>query len=308
MSGFEIAGIVLAVVPLIWDAIKDTPETSVGKGGHAFINATAERQEFADELLFAHNAIRKAMLDIFLRINIFLTDSQRKLVTDPNTMGANFMQVWNAIYDANSAEVKNTLYTTIEDIRPVLETMEKILIEMVSHTKISSDEGREKLRNIVKMDQSGTLSITKHLRQRFRFAKSHPHRLKLMKSLKKNVKYLNSLVETQAKSAALLAEGDVIESQKQSGQFLEKIRGYSENLHDALSRIWNCQCHTSRSVMLKLEKREAPTNRQTGDLRFSLILTSTHSRNEENCDSWTFCETDVSVNSTYISLYIESHS
>jgi polyhydroxyalkanoate synthesis regulator phasin len=300
MSGFEIAGIVLAVVPLIWDAIKDTPETSVGKGGHAFINATSERQEFADELLFAHTAIRNEMLEIFKRINVLLTDSQRKTLTDPNTVGASFIQVWNDVRDANDDNVKTTLRTTIEDICPVLEKMAKILIEMVADTKISPDEGREKLRNILKMDKDGTLSITNHLRERFKFAKSSPRRLKLLKKLKENIKHLKLIIKTQAKSAELLAEGNFIESQKKSGPFLEKVRRYSDNLHEALSSTWNCDCHTSRSAMIKLEKREVPASREAGKLRFSLILTSKHSRNDENCDTLTFRETEVSVDFRYV--------
>jgi polyhydroxyalkanoate synthesis regulator phasin len=298
MSGFEIAGIVLAVVPLIWDAIKDTPETSVGKVSRAFFKAPSERQEFADELLFAHTAIRNEMLEIFMRINVLLTDSQRKSLTDPKNVGANFIQVWNDVYDANGTNVKTLLDTTIEDICPVLEKMAQILIEMVKDTKISSDEGREKLRNILKMDKDGTLSITKHLRDRFKFARSSPRRRRLLNMLKQNIELLKSITRTQAKSAELLAEGNLFECQRQSGPFLEKVRRYSDNLHDALLHTWNCDCHTSRVAMLKLEKREAPVYRETSKLLFSLILSSNHSQNED-C-AWTFRETEVSVDFRYV--------
>jgi hypothetical protein len=76
MSGFEIAGIVLAVIPIVYDALKDAPETGIGQQASSFMKANRRRRRFACELLFLDTVFRNAMLDIFKWLNLPLTDVQ----------------------------------------------------------------------------------------------------------------------------------------------------------------------------------------------------------------------------------------
>jgi len=294
MSGFEIAGIVLAVIPLVLDAVKDYPKTSVGKKTRTFLQAAQKRREFASELLSVGTALRGVMIDIFMRVNVSLTQAQREALTGPNVAPATFFEVWNEVFDSNPDEIRKDLCSTIEDIRPVLQNTEEILLDVVAHTEIPQDEGREQLRKIMEENKDDTFAIRKHLSNRFNFAKSSLNRDKLVGRMKENIDELKELVKTQKKIDDFRAVGRVSEWEKSHTPFLERVRGYSDDLYCAISGIWQCMCHKSPAAMLRLEKRETPADPKAADLRFSLILTFEHSLPEAP-DIWTFRETEVSV-------------
>lgn len=291
MSGFEIAGIVLSVLPLIVEAVKEVPKTDVGKKSQAFVRAPQERRKFAGALLLVDTALRNAMLDIFKCVNIALTDSHRELLTTRGTTGAKFIQVWKDMLHTHTEVIQNALLG--EEIRPVVDKLEKILIKMVEHTQISHDTGRPEIWGILQ-DRDQTLSITKHLKDRYNFAKSSPKRAALLKEMHENIQHLNLIAKIEKKKADLVAATSLLEARKFHGRFFEKVRGYSDNLHDALS-AWNCMCHKSRKAMLRLEKRVGSGDWKPLDLRFSLILTFNHSG--EDPDVRTFRESEVCVNS-----------
>jgi hypothetical protein len=292
MSGFEIAGILLAVIPILYDALKDAPETSVGKKSGSFMKATKERRKFVQELFFLDTALRNAILDIFDSTNVPLTNDQLNILKNKTTMGFKFLQIWNDILKT----IPDDGNTVLNEISPILESTEGILIAMVVHTQISYDEGREKLRSIMEAKKDDTLSVRRHFTDRFNFAKSSAERTTLLKDMKQNIKLLKLTVENQKKMANLTEKINTSRSRQPNARFLEQIRCYSHNLHDALSKTWNCTCHKSPSAMLRLEKRESLASGQPDDVRFALILTFEHSpEDDQDVDMWTFRETDICV-------------
>jgi hypothetical protein len=296
MSGFEIAGIVLAVIPIIYDALKDAPETGIGKQGSAFRKAARRRREFALKLFLLDTELRNSMLDIFKWVKLPLTDVQWDHLMSKRTMGAKLLQIWNDLLETLPQEMNTAFKSALEEIRDVLESIEEILVAIVVHTHISYDEGRQKLRSIAKDKNDCTLAMKGHIKDRFNFAKSSADRDALVKEMTENIKLLKLTLETHQKTADLAETRYATKCRKLHCPFLEQVRRYSDNLYDALSESWNCICHKSRSAMLRLEKRDSPDERKPTDIRFSLILTFEHSSGEPEVDSWAFRETGVCVN------------
>lgn len=293
MSGFEIAGIVLAVIPIVYDAIKDAPETGIGKQGRSFMKANKRRREFALKLFLLDTEFRNSMLDIFKWLNLPLTDVQWGHLASKRTMGSQLLQIWNDMLKTLPEDMNTAFKNALEELRDVLKSIEEILVAIVVHTHISYDEGRQKLRTIAKDKNDRTLSS--HIRDRFDFAKSSADRDALLKEMTQNIELLKLTLDAHKKTADLVETRYATKHRKLPCPFLEQVRRYSDNLYDALSGSWNCMCHKSLSAMLRLEKRESLDDRKPKDVHFSLILTFEHASGEPAVDSWTFRETGVCV-------------
>lgn len=293
MTGFEVAGLVLAVVPLILEGLKAYPKTSVYQTVESFRRARKERREFASQLLLMHTELRFAMIEVFKRINISLTTDQRRELTATDNVGAKFFDVWNKVFENNSEAIEKAFEHTIEHIRIVLDDIVEVLTEIVKHTEIPYDAGSETLRDIIKNHkEDATFSIRKNLSKRFMFAKADQRRHELADQLREDIKLLKKLNKGQEEITKFIAAGNLIESKKSHAPFLDRVRSYSNNLYKAISNNWQCGCHKSPSVMLRLERRETSETKE--NIRFSLFLTFEHNTTGHD-ELWAFQEAEVSV-------------
>jgi hypothetical protein len=293
MTGFEIAGLVLAVVPLLLEGLKAYPKTSFYKTSEAFIHAKKERREFVARLSLLHSALRFAMIDIFRRINYVLTPDQRRVLIGVDSVGAKFFDVWKEVSEKNHAVIEKAFEHTLDHIEIVLESMVESLSEMVRHTGISSHDGREVLRDIIRCHANdSTSSFKPALRSRFKFAKADSRRRELLEEIGDNIKLLKRLNKGQELIAEFVAVGNTIESQCSYDPLLDAVHHSSTNLYHALSKFWQCDCHRSPIAMLKLENRATSASQMTGtQLRFSLVLTFEHSE-----QMWGYQDTEVCIN------------
>lgn len=295
MSGFEVAGILLAVLPLIIEGVKLYPK--MHKATNAFRRAKQERREFAGQLLLMHTELRCAMINIFKQINISLTVEQRLELTRVDNVGAQFFSLWESVYKSNTDAIEREFEHTIGQIRDLLEDMTEILKEMVRHTDIEYDTGREALMAILKSHaEDKTFSMTKHLAARFRFAKSDSSRRELLERMDHNIKLLEKLNKRQAQIKDFIAAGNLIE-QNSHAPYLDKVRIYSNNLYRALSNIWQCSSHNSHRAMLLLETRKTPNTKSRG-VRFSVVLSYEQSLAASG-DRWSSHETEICIARPY---------
>jgi polyhydroxyalkanoate synthesis regulator phasin len=204
-----------------------------------------------------------------------LTPDQRRVLSSVDSIGADFFKVWNEVWTANSGDVQIAFAQTIHHIRDVLNNMEELLNEMVKHTDISKNAGRETLLEIIKIHEKDKTFTISRFSKRFMFAKSDSKRRKLIKRMGEDIELLKELNEGQEKMNKFIAKGKEIEFQGSHGRFLDRVRGYCDNLYHALSNR-RCECHESSSAMLRLEKRETPETKEGNELRFSVILIFEH--------------------------------
>ena len=299
MSGFEVAGLVLAVVPLILEALKAYPKVS--NGTRAFRRAKQERREFAGQLLLMHTELRCAMITVFKQINISLTVEQRRELVDVDKVGAQFFSLWENVRKANPKVIEREFEHTVDHMKDLLDDMAEILREMVRYSEIDYDTGREALRAILKGHvEDETFSTTKHLAARFKFAKSDSTRRELLERMGDKIKMLEKLNKVQAQIKQFVAAGNLIEAQKSHAPFLDKVRAYSNNLYHAVSTIWQCGSHESHRAMLMLEKRETPDTK-TDVIRFSLILTYEEPLHDGQ-DHWCSHGTEICIKQKYTYL------
>jgi hypothetical protein len=294
MSGFEIAGIVLAVLPLIVEGLKAYPNTTVSRIVKAFTATKKQRREFTIDLISLNTELRFVILDVLKPITGSLTVDQVQVLDDIDSTGARFFRVWTEVWEANPAAVEMAFRHTQEDIQPVLKDMVEILSEMLGHTGISYDDGREVLKGVI----NESLLIKNNLSKKIKFALSDSKRRNLLRRMRKNIELLKSLVQGQEKASVFFAHAhrDLIEPQQSYGPFLESVRSCSNKLHHALSTMWDCTCHESRSARLRLERRET-ADMKANELQFSLFLTFKESSDDQ---AWGFRETKVCVIHKYV--------
>lgn len=291
MTGFEIAGVVLAVLPLIVEGLKAYSNTTVSRMVKALMVAKAERREFVIDLISLNTELRFVVLDVLKPITDLLTVEQVQVLDDVDSTGAKFFRVWMQVWETSPEAVENAFRHTQEHIKDVLKNMVEMLSEMLGHTGISYDEKTEVLKGIIQNHNDGSLSVKNDLSRRIKFAWSDSKRRGLIRQMRKNIELLKSLVQGQEKSREFFSQRDSIESQQSQGPFLESVRSYSIKLHRALSTMWDCTCHESRSAMLRLERRET-AEMKANELRFSLLLTF---KDSSESQTWGFRQTKVCV-------------
>lgn len=301
MSGFEIAGLVLAVVPLILEGFK-APHAKPLKYLRLFPTAKLERRDFAIQLDLLNAELRFTMLNVFKRINVLLTPDQSEVLTADDSMGADFFKVWNDVWEANPDEIKLVFSHTLDRIQRVLDNMVDLLNEMVKHTGIPSKAGTEMLREIIQNHDIDKTSTITNFSGRFMFAKSDSRRRKLVKLMGEDIEILKKLNTGQETVKNFITHAKLTLSQESHAAFLARVHSYCDTLHHALSNIWQCECHKSPSALLRLEKRRAPEPKAIDPLRFSLFLTFKFSADNE--DLWRSQETEICVDQTYVPFSI----
>src|SRR5579862_8881282 len=140
MSGFEIAGIVFAVLPLIVEGLKAYSKTTVSKTAVAFMMTKKERREFAIDLDVLNVELRFVVLDVLKPITDLLTVEQIHVLDDVDSTGTQFFRVWMQVWDTRPEAVENAFRHTHEHIQGVLKNMVEMLSEMLGHTGISYDQ------------------------------------------------------------------------------------------------------------------------------------------------------------------------
>jgi hypothetical protein len=230
--------------------------------------AKVERREFARQLKIIHTGLRNAMLRVFIRINASLTDDQWEDLRLDDIKGSKFFDVWIDVLNTNHDAIKTKFESTIEDIKFVIDDMVDVLSKVMKETDIAADPGPELLRRVIQNDKEDkTFSTPKNFIKGFKFARSGYKRSKLSERMERNVAQLDRLNETQDLIEKLAPpSGSMRESLKSHGPFLDRVRGYSNHLYDALNQIWRCECHKSPSAMLRLEKRKTPKPNETHPL------------------------------------------
>ena len=79
MSVFEIAGIVLPVIPLVLEGLKSYPVQNDHETFESFRQAKQERMSFAQELRLVNRELRCLMIDVITK-NVSLTSDQRQVL------------------------------------------------------------------------------------------------------------------------------------------------------------------------------------------------------------------------------------
>ena len=296
MSVFEIAGIILPVIPLVLEGLESYPLRNDHETFKSFRRAKQERMNFAQELRQVNRELRCLMIDVITK-NVSLTSDQRQVLTARNSGAAKFFDVWNEIVKTNSHVLNNAFEETMEDIKNVVEHLQEVLREILQHP---SHTGRELLREIIENGRDNpTYSIRKNFSRRFKFARPSLRRHKLLEELRNDIKDLQSVNKELEKPTQFLATGQSIISERSYAPFLDTVRHYSYRLYNTLSKLWSCSCHKSLIAMLRLERRENPETNESNGLRFSLIFTFEHSSPTHH-ELWAYQETEVSINRKFV--------
>jgi hypothetical protein len=132
MSGFEVAGLILAIIPLYDQAVK-TAETATKA-----IEANQERRKFAKHLLVVDAILRSTALKLFESLDAELTLDQWNALIRRDVEGSKLLGIWREISKACPTARDDSVWVAIE---VTLGEIAKALVKVVKYTKMSKNVG-----------------------------------------------------------------------------------------------------------------------------------------------------------------------
>jgi len=130
MSGFDIAGLVLAVIPLVVEGLKSYPVQKVCRTVKSFKEFQEERRAFAQELRYMNTELRYIIFQAILTSGS-ITPDQVQVLSSPDSHGSSFFDVWVDVTMKQSESMDNALKQTIEAINDTLEDIQELFKEML---------------------------------------------------------------------------------------------------------------------------------------------------------------------------------
>src|SRR5579862_360278 len=112
MSGFEVVGVVLAVLPLILSGLEAYSDSSLDR----ILRAKQLRQEFARDLRSIFTALRFAMNRLFYRADAQLTPVQWETLDTMKTTGSHFCDIWKDMIAKNLQLLEKPTFADIDDL------------------------------------------------------------------------------------------------------------------------------------------------------------------------------------------------
>jgi hypothetical protein len=292
MSGFEIAGVVLAVLPLVIDGLDACQDLAVFR----LLSARSQRRKFVAQLMFVQTILRNRFERLLHTLEVELEPGHWDALKSSSVKGSQFFDVWNQVLQAYP-ELKDT--TIGSEIMFVVEDLQTLLYDVIEHTAIPHDANAEVLIAIIQNHKHDpSFSMTTGLFKRFMFTWRDHGRRELIERMERNLLWIRELCEEHELMKSLIPTSLAKRDVTSNGAFLRTLREHFCCLHSALSGIWKCNCHSSPSAMLKLERRDA---KQDCEVCFSLFLTF-EQRTSEGVGEWEFRETKISVDPRYLAL------
>jgi hypothetical protein len=285
MSAWDVAGIVLAALPLMIEGFDAYSEAPVIK----LFTANDDRREFIRALRDVQAPLRFQMETLLINTRARLTPEQWQAIRSTDVNGAKFLEIWAEIMKDHPA-IPETI--TSHELRYVVEDTNEILTDIVRSTGVSRDADLNTYLETIR-NQGPRLSMTKTPYQSFKFVRSSRRRKKLLDRLKANVDSLRTLnLEQQRMEPLDRANRTDLDRIQEQCTFLQLVHDQCSHLHHALANVWKCDCHTAPAAFLRLQKREPCES-----LEFALFLTF------EKCSSsgamWEFRETEVVITPRY---------
>jgi hypothetical protein len=290
MSAYEVVGVVLAVLPMVIDGLDAYSNSPAAK----LARAKEERRQFLVDLMAIQSGVRFAIQRLLVHVDARLTPDQWRTFRAHDAKGSIFFDLWKDILQENPSITESN---TMREIKFVLEEIAVLLTQVVENTDIPHNAGSKVLMTVIENDRMkrGMLSIAKDLSTRFKIVRGSSKRRKLIQRVRAHIEWLEKLNSEEETWKATTLPRYIRETHNRHGAFLHTVRDYCEDLYDALSNVWHCDCHKACCAMLKLENRKSPEGNRKEYVRFSLFLTFEHSSTATNLNEehWDFQEAQI---------------
>jgi hypothetical protein len=289
MSFYDVAGLVLAVLPVVCQGLEAYPESFFAK----LILVKNHLKIFVFQLQMMEAGLRTAMIATFRRMEVALTTDQMEVLKSPNVRVSKFFVLWNELLEENGDAIASNFESSLAEAKDALNDMARILAEITRGTPVPNDAEPEVLREFIDNENEKiTFFKSKNFRRRFEFARSIHKRRELLGRMEKNIERLNLLNKREDILKGIPIRKKRSEIDRAHRSFLDNVRKYCDTLYHALRDAWRCECHKSPSAMLRLEKRVTP---ESNTLRFSLFLRYEHMPSTDGQNCWSYQHAEVSV-------------
>ncbi|KAF2436658.1 hypothetical protein EJ08DRAFT_674523 [Tothia fuscella] len=268
-TGIEVAGLALAILPLVVEAAK-----AYSSGVNTILNVTlnsrrdAKLQDFYDDFWWETDLLHRHLKGLVTDLPLLCPDCKAALESDET------LTAWEqdqAVRDALSMYFgsQNELDSFTLIVGRILGLIDKLVQGKVNYLTTKEKMNTNmytKLKDFVSDRKSGKTSST--FFERFRFFKEEKNRNACVKNLKTWNKRLSVLMKSQSKQRS---QALAIESKP--GPSFSEIRKLFNSLLTTIGEHWDCNCPSRHEAMVCLKAwPSAIRNGQPKELEFELLF------------------------------------
>ncbi|KAF2490358.1 hypothetical protein BU16DRAFT_566384 [Lophium mytilinum] len=239
MSGAEVAGLILAVMPLFISALEDYNDGL--DPVKAFLRWERELPQFIRKLRNQHvhyeQTLRLLLAPITTEFDL------AEMIADPNG------ELWKE--ESMAEKLQEKLAESYQAYQGTIQDIERIM------KKIASKLDLERASNLTRNELEAMLIANPRqanqkyeFRKRVRFGMNKKHIKGLLEELDECNKELERFTDRSERLEPFRKA-----SKPSFAKRLQKIQSYAKNLHQVLVQSWNCSCRSSHCTNLQLEQR-----------------------------------------------------
>ncbi|KAF7953028.1 hypothetical protein EAE96_006250 [Botrytis aclada] len=263
MSGIEVAGLVLAVLPFSISAAEHYNEGL--NLIRRFFRVPYEMRKIAMALNEQQTSLRFSLIPLFAKLPS-LNAVQKEALSDPN---GDLSSLWGDKQLEEELEV--ALGAAYVSYMNTLNTIVSALVDVIKDKslKLNSASNQEQLRTLY--NEASNIDWRRgSLQRRIRFSRNEKRRVRLLKEIDQ---CNESLRRTWAQVDAATPFLD--SWKKNNKEPLLKVKEFAGCLHSALLKCWQCQCCAAHDTLLRIENRQTRIIRKAKDtVRFDLLFVS----------------------------------
>ncbi|OCL10028.1 hypothetical protein AOQ84DRAFT_290086 [Glonium stellatum] len=280
MSGAEVTGLVLAVMPLFISALEDYNEGL--DPIKAFMRWERELPQFIRKLRNQHVHYEQTLR--LLLAPITSEFELAEMISEPNG------SLWKNKKIAGRLQDK--LEESYEAYQSTIIDIEKIMKKIAS--KLDLDRASDVTRNDL---EAMLIANPQQANRKFQFKK----RVRFGMSKKTIKALLEELDDCNKELERFTERSEKLEPYRKAskpsfGRRLQRIQSYAKNLHHVLIQSWTCSCRTSHCTNLQLEQRLVGYNtgvtKVKGQIDKGICFTLSFS---STCPPWTWQEAEIRI-------------
>jgi hypothetical protein len=295
MSGFEIAGVVLAIAPLFIEGGKACANNySSAKEALDHSKRDKKLRDFYDNFYWETFELRQT-LESVIRLLPNLSEARKEELLQIRNIETAYDTWYN---DPDLNQSLNQFFASENDLQTFLDTLNKVLRQFhqlvddntlrISKDDVSFKLMYNKMEQFQREEASG--NVTSSFFERFKFARRSKRRDICLQNLHTWNKRISRVAEYARKKAKPKVERSVSADSLVPSM---KIRELSKKLFRSLSRCWNCSCPATHEARVSLATcGKGAANTTSPELWFHFLVCGS-----EKINNLTWHEMMVSIRS-----------
>ena len=262
-------------MPLILELIESYPERGACQIGLTYRQRLKLRKDFVTELRQVYFELQEFLREVINTTNVSLPEDQREDLFAYTCERKRVVRAWQTLAKENLDVIKKALGSSETELEIVVNDVLG-LVQVMFEDRM--DRELQSLKIVVELDRNAAMSsLRTKLSSEFKFQGSSTIREEGLERLKQNrsrIKSLNNNLDEPTEE--LPPSGLSLKVKEPWPSSIETTRRYSHILHNTLTQLWDCPCHTFVAAMLRIKRRQNSATNDTEIPPLSVIFTFQH--------------------------------